>query len=104
MCPPNEWMRAANNDGDDDEEEEEEVKGAEIQVSVLIQASVRINSFNLMTRLCVRVGCGRRVLPLFSPWSRQVHSQCPGAVAATVHRLDSFNTNSFSPSSGVRNL
>ena len=57
MCPPNEWMRAANNDGDDDKEEEE-VKGAEIQVSVLIQASVRINSFKLMTRLCVRVGVG----------------------------------------------
>ena len=54
MCPPNGWMRAANSDGDDDKEEEE-VKGAEIQVSVLVQASVRINSFNLMTRLCV---CG----------------------------------------------
>ena len=43
--------------------------------------------------------CGGQgpVLPLFSPWSRQVHSQCPGVAAATGHRLDSFNTNSFAP-------
>ena len=103
MCPPNEWMRAANNDGDDDKEEEE-VKGAEIQVSVLIQASVRINSFNLMTRLCVGVGGWGWVLPLFSPWSQQVYSQCSGVAAATGRRLDSFNTNSFTLNSGVRNL
>ena len=37
------------------------------------------------------------VLPLFSPWSQQVHSQCPGVAAATGHRLDSFNTNSSPP-------
>ena len=44
---------------------------------------------------CV-LGLGGRgwVLPLFSPWSQQVHSQCPGVAAATGHRLDSFNTNS----------
>ena len=43
--------------------------------------------------------CGGQgpVLPLFSPWSRQVHSQCPGVAAATGHRLDSFNTNSLPP-------
>ena len=42
------------------------------------------------------LGLGGRgwVLPLFSPWSQQVHSQCPGVAAATGHRLDSFNTNS----------
>lgn len=57
-------MRAANNDGDDDEEEE--VKGAEIQVSVLIQASVRINSFNLMTRLCVWGGWGAGPATVFT--------------------------------------
>ena len=44
--------------------------------------------------MCVGQG---PVLPLFSPWSRQVHSQCPGVAAATGHRLDSFNTNSFAP-------
>ena len=43
--------------------------------------------------------CGGQgpVLPLFSPWSPQVHSQCPGVAAATGHRLDSFNTNSLPP-------
>ena len=46
------------------------------------------------------LGLGGRgwVLPLFSPWSQQVHSRCPGVAAATGHRLDSFNTNSFPPS------
>ena len=53
-CPLNEWMRAPHNDGDGDEEEE--VKRAEIQVSVPDSASVCMNSFNLMTRLCVGVG------------------------------------------------
>ena len=52
-CLLNEWMRAAYYDGDDDEEEE--VKGLRSKCQSLIQASVRINSFNLMTRLCV---CG----------------------------------------------
>ena len=54
-CPLNEWMRASNNDSDDDEEEE--VKGLRSKCQSLIQASVRINAFNLMTRLCVSV-CG----------------------------------------------
>ena len=49
-------MRAAYYDGDDDEEEE--VKGLRSKCQSLIQASVRINSFKLMTRLCVRVGVG----------------------------------------------
>lgn len=103
-CPLNEWMRTPN-DGDDDKEEE--VKGAETQVAVPDSgiSSVHIHSFNLMTRSWRGAGGqGSRVLPLFSPWSQQVHSRCPGAAAATGHTLDSFNTNSFSPSSGVRNL
>ena len=53
-CLLNEWMRAAYYDGDDDEEEE--VKGLRSKCQSLIQASGRINSFNLMTRLCVGVG------------------------------------------------
>ena len=56
-CPLNKWMKVPDNDGDD--EEEVEVKGVEIsKCQSLIQASVCMNSFNLMTRLCVTGGEG----------------------------------------------